>query len=163
MHSLHDLSEDIDEVVMGALWAEIRTFPWRRRTRAFAASLLFDTRASVMSLLLPGRTRGGPEPVALVNPQSPAADRLAGPDPACGRGSRSASEESAVELVELLDWALATHIIDRVDAALQMELIAAGEEVADEDTPRTLRGTCSQAAPGGRTSRGVWQDSDVPA
>jgi len=52
----------------------------------------------------------------------------------------------AAELAEFLDWALASGVIQRDDALLLLDLVAAGDEVADEDTPRTLRGTCSQAA-----------------
>lgn len=145
MYSLRDLSEDIDAVVMGALWAEIRSFPWRRRSRAFAASLMYDTRASVMNLLLPGRTRRGPEPVVLMDPQSPMTERLVGWDPSYACGPSATCEQSTVELVELLDWALAALVIDRADAVLLLDLIGAGDEVAEVETPRTLRGTCSQA------------------
>ena len=145
-YSLRDLSDDIDAVVMGALWAEIRSFPWRRRTHAFAASLMLDTRASVVGLLLPGYTRRGPEPVIWVDPQSPITERLIGPDASCACTSRPACEEAALELVELLDWALAAQVIRTGDARLLLDLIAAGEEVADQDTPQTLRGACSQAA-----------------
>ena len=146
IYSLRDLSDDIDALVMGALWAEIRTFPWRRRTRSFAASLMYDTRTAVISLLLPGRTRLGPEPVVLMDPQSPMAERLIGSDSSCGCGPSVTRERSAVELVELLGWALAAGVIHREDALLLLDLVAAGDEVADDDTPRTLRGTCSQAA-----------------
>lgn len=146
IYSLRDLSDDIDALVMGALWAEIRTFPWRRRTRAFAASLMYDTRTAVISLLLPGWTRLGAEPVVLMDPQSPMAERLVGLNSSCGCGPSVTCDQSAVELAEFLDWALASGVIQRDDALLLLDLVAAGDEVADEDTPRTLRGTCSQAA-----------------
>ena len=143
--SLRDLSDDIDAVVVGALWAEIRSFPWRRRTRAYAASLMYDTRAAVIDVVLPGRTRGRPEPVAFVDPQSALYDSVATRSGSWLAGS-STCEQSARELVELLDWALTTKVIDREDARLILELAAAGEEMADHETPRTLRGTSSQAA-----------------
>lgn len=145
-YSLRDLSDDIDAVVMGALWAEIRSFPWRRRTHAFAASLMLDTRASVVNLLLPGYTRRGPEPVTWVDPHSPISERLMAPDPSRACAVGPVYEEAAVELVELLDWALAAQVIRTGDARLLLDLIAAGEEVGEDDTPQTLRGTCSQAA-----------------
>ena len=144
--SLRDLSDDIEAVVVGALWAEIRSFPWRRRTRAFAASLMYDTRAAVMAVLLPGRTRRGDDPLVLMDPLGSLADCVVGSS-ASWRSNRPPScEQSAVELVELLDWALAGGVIDREDAGLLLELVAAGEEVADGDTPRSLRGTSSQTA-----------------
>ena len=144
VNNLRDLSDDIEAVVVGALWAEVRSFPWRRRTRAFAASLLFDTRAAVIEVLLPGRTRGGPEPVVFLDPQLLLAGSLH--PVSCTWDTSAPCEQSAEELLELIDWALAGHVIDREDSVLLLDLVAAGEEVADGDTPRTLRGTTSQAA-----------------
>ncbi len=42
---LRDLSADIDDLLAGELWLQIRTFPWRRRRRAYAKSLLPIARA----------------------------------------------------------------------------------------------------------------------
>ena len=146
MFSLRDLSEDIDAVVMGALWAEIRSFPWQRRTRAFAASLMYATRASVMDLLLPTWARHGRESVVPVDPQAALTRCLEGTDTwRCG-GTSATCEQSALELAGLLDWALSSRVIDRDDRLLLRDLIDAGHEVAPEDTAMTLRGTCSQAA-----------------
>ena len=141
--NLRDLSDDVEAVVIGSLWAEIRSFPWRRRTRAFAASLMFETRAAAVSTLLPGRRRGTAEPVVLIDPVS-SADGLVGRP--LWHDRRSPCEQSTLELVELLDWALASCVVERSDVTLLLELIAAGDEVGDGDTPRTLRGTSSQAA-----------------
>lgn len=146
-YSMRDLSSDIDAVVMGALWAEIRSFPWRRRTHAFAASLMLDTRASVVKLLIPGYTRSGPEPVIFVDPQSSNTERLIGPaEVSSCSGPRSSCEEAALELADLLDWALMTGVIGTTDAQLLLDLTAAGDDVADQDTPQMRRGVCSQAA-----------------
>ena len=142
---LADLSDDIEGVVVGALWEKIRTFPWRRRTRAYAANLMLDTKAAVLALLQPGRTRRGPEPVVFIDTTTSCLDaiaddrtRLCSPDKAC--------EEATTELVALLDWARATRVVSGEDVLLLVELIQAGYQVADRETPRTLRGVCSEAA-----------------
>jgi hypothetical protein len=72
---VRDLSADIDDLLAGQLWLQIRTFPWQRRTRAYAKSLLLDTRLGVLAELRPYRTRAGHDPVLLVDPIStPAVD-----------------------------------------------------------------------------------------
>ena len=68
---LRDLSRDIDETVAGALWVEIRTFPWRDHTHGYATWLIWETRASVLGLLLPTRGRTGAEREVAVDPLSP--------------------------------------------------------------------------------------------
>jgi hypothetical protein len=65
---LRDLSRDIDGLLAGELWLQIRTFPWRRRCRAYAKSLLLDTRTAVLAELRPYRTRDGHTRVVLVDP-----------------------------------------------------------------------------------------------
>lgn len=144
--SLRDLCDDIDAVVAGALWAEIRSFPWRRRTHAYAASLLLDTRGAVVRLLLPGQTRTGPEPLVWVDPQSPVSEWLFGPAGPLLCLPRRACDEAALELTEFLDWALAGQVITADDVRLLLELVAAGDEVAAIDTPQSRKGAASQAA-----------------
>lgn len=146
MRSLRDLADDIDEMVMSALWVQVRCFPWRRRTRAYAANLMRDTRASVLDSLGRRRHPEGPRSQVLIDPQSPLVEWLSTPEVIGRCATASSCEQATIELVELLDWALAGGVIERDDAALLLELIAAGEEVADQDTPWTMRGICTQAA-----------------
>lgn len=146
MHTLRDLGEDVDEMVMSALWVEIRCFPWRRRTRAYAANLMRDTRASVLETVGIRRRSPWPGSDVLLDPQSPLVEWLSTPEARCRCEPASSCEQTTLELVELLDWALASDVIERDDAALLLDLVAAGEVVADQDTPWTRRGICSQAA-----------------
>jgi hypothetical protein len=44
---LADQAGDVLALVVGELTAQIRSFPWRRRTRAYAANLLLDTKAAL--------------------------------------------------------------------------------------------------------------------
>lgn len=118
MHSLRDLDDNIDAFVMSALWVQIRCFPWRRRSRAYAANLMRDTRASVLETFGQRRRPGGPGSCVLVDPQSPLADWLSTPEVGCGCEPTSSCEQATIELVAVLEWALATGVIDRDDAVL---------------------------------------------
>lgn len=146
MHALRDLADDIDELVMSALWVQIRCYPWQRRTRAYAANLMRDTRASVLDALGIRRRSPGVGSNVLLDPQSPLVDWLSTPEVRRRRAPAPSCEQSSRELVELLDWALASGVVDRDDTALLLELIEASDEVADRDTPWTKRGVSSQAA-----------------
>lgn len=137
-YRLRDLSADIDAVVMGALWVEIRAFPWRRRTRAYAKSLLLDTRAAVLRLLLPSRTRSGDDPIVLVQPSS-LVDRAVDLDGGSG------VDEARTELLDLLGWAVSSSVVTADDVAVLLELVAAGDARSDQGQ-RMRPGLCTQAA-----------------
>ena len=46
---LRNLSDNIDEMVAGQVWLQIREFPWRRRRRAIAQNILMDARRAVLA------------------------------------------------------------------------------------------------------------------
>ena len=136
---LRDLSPDIDGLLAGQLWLQIRTFPWRRRTRGYAKSLLLDTRLAVLAELRPYRTRAGHDPVLLVDPlRGPAADGPSG----AGLLDRPVPPEhdpDAPRLVDVLVWAHRSGVVDSADAALLIDLVAAAERLAPAGA-RTRRG-----------------------
>ena len=126
---LRDLSDDIEVMVVGELWQQIRTFPWRRRTRAYAANLLLDTRAAVLRELRPNRGADGQLRVVPVDCSLGRLDAIAGV-------SRNAdlwpSEpvDSHDDLVDLVAWAWAGHVISDRDVELLVDLLRAGHAVA---------------------------------
>ena len=136
-----DLGPEVDQVVMASLWLEIRTFPWRRRTRAYATSLRYNTRQSALDYLL-----------------QPAADRrrLVSCDPVeLIRGTAatahpeheiSADDAARGELVDYLRWCLEDGLITRDDAKFMLELIEAGWQTLDSGVLRIRRGSCSLPA-----------------
>lgn len=127
---LRDLSADIDDLLTGQLWLQIRTFPWQRRTRAYAKSLLLDTRLGVLAELRPYRTRAGHDPVLLVDPIStPAVD---GPSDAELLDRPFLHEHDLDEsgLVDVLQWAQRSGVVDLADVALLIDLVAAAERLA---------------------------------
>lgn len=144
MHSLRYLSDDIDQVVMGALWVQIRCFPWRRRTRAIAANILQDTRDDVLSQLT--QPRGSKGACLPVDPLSWVWDSaIAGGEQAMLTPG-PAGDQAIRELVDVLEWALASRIVRQGDLGLLLDLVAAGDDVAEQETAWMKRGVCSQAA-----------------
>jgi hypothetical protein len=138
---LRDLSREIDEIVAGALWVEIKTFAWRDHTRGYATWLIWETRASVLGLLLPTRGRAGAEREVAVDPLSPLNPWSTQPAQTCDQHDADASE---AELRELLRWALAAGHLTQVDVELLLDIVTAGASVAE--TAHSRYGMCSQAA-----------------
>ena len=124
---LPDLTGDVLALVVGELTVQIRTFPWRRRTRAYAASLLLDTKAALLRELLPHRTRTRPHArEVLVDPTDPRqVDALL--DAPTG-GPDGADDPT---LVDLLGWACWTGVVGSDDAALLLEVERTRESGGD--------------------------------
>jgi hypothetical protein len=120
---LRDLSPDIDVLVVGELALQIRGFPWRRRGRAYAASLLLDARRALLRELRPDRGRevgGRVMPVehgSLLRRYGPRLMRDAVPD----RSGDGQDVRGAV-----LAWALRAGLVDAGQVALLVELAAEG-------------------------------------
>jgi len=112
---LADLHHDIVALVVGELTVQLRTFPWRRRSRAYAANLLLDTRAALLRELRPGCTRTHPHRgEVLVDPLDlrQVAELLEVAAPA---------QSAAAELLDLLMWAERTGVAAGDDLRLLVE------------------------------------------
>jgi hypothetical protein len=122
------------EMVVGELTCQIRLYPWRRRTRAYAAGLLLDTKHALWrgELRPPGDGRT-PREAHPVDPTRWA--ELTGQD----RAGQTAvdGDPTDVELLDLLAWAAARGVATIEDLRLLLELErcrgygrAAGKQVA---------------------------------
>lgn len=102
------------ELVVGELTVQIRTFPWQRRTRAYAANLLLDTKAALLKELRPHGA--SPMAVVLVDPTDPVrvAALLDSPTEANGRDD--------LDLFDLLTWATRNNVLDPGDVALLVQI-----------------------------------------
>lgn len=114
---LRDMADDMLALVVGELAAQIRSFPWRRRTRAYAANLLLDTKAALLRELRPARSRArhsGQD--LLVDPLDTWRVKTlldaAVPGP----------EDDEIRLVDVLVWAARRGIAPPEDLALLDEL-----------------------------------------
>lgn len=98
---LADLSPGMVGLIVGELTCQIRAFDWRRRRRAVAACLKWDTRRAVLGEFLPGheRRRGWVERV--VAPTNPVWEdtRLCPP-------VAHPADEADVDVADLLLWAV---------------------------------------------------------
>lgn len=134
--------KDVDGIVIGALWVAIRAFAWRTRKRGFAAALIHDTRAGVLSLLLPDYTRTGRREVTFLDPLAPFLGVLV--EQSCVTGTAADFEPD--QLAELLRWGLSSGIVSREDARLLLELVDADRNNRSLASPQWDRGPCSMAA-----------------
>ena len=118
---LADLADDMLGLVVGELTVQIRVFPWRRRTRAYAANLLLDTKTALWRELRPHRTRTCPGAgEVLVDPTD--ARRVA------GLFDRSVPDgDGDLDLLDLLVWAKRTGVVDAEDVALLLHVEHARE------------------------------------
>jgi hypothetical protein len=118
---LRNLSEDIEQMVAGQVWLQIREFPWRRRRRAIAQNILMDARRAVLADLgvdTASRRRG--VVVILVDTiEAAATDCRSGILLHHDHRSRSGEEPT---LEGILQWATGNGVVRDQDAAILLEL-----------------------------------------
>jgi hypothetical protein len=143
---LRDLSTDIDDLLAGELWLQIRAFPWRRRRRAYAKSLLLDTRLAVLGELRPYRTRDRQTRVILIDPVASGTDDEPAREPASSLTGRTgvldrahvdAHDQDSSTLLDVLEWAQRSGVIDRAEAALLLELAVAADSTGSAERTRS--------------------------
>ena len=135
---LRNLSKDIDAMVAGQLWLQIREFPWRRRRRAIAQNILMDARRAVLrDLGVDNRSRSRGFEVILVDTTAVGAAHDGGSDTLVDHNPGSELGDE-LNFLALLDWATGKGVVTDQDAAILLEL--AGLEVAG-----TVRGLNSAA------------------
>ena len=135
---LRNLSKDIDEMVAGQVWLQIREFPWRRRRRAIAQNILMDARRAVLrDLGVDTRSCSRGVVVILVDTTAvgAATDRGSG---ALADHDRPSGLGDELTLLAVLQWATGKGVVTDQDAAILLEL--AGLEVAGAVRGPELRG-----------------------
>ena len=107
---LGHLSDEIVTVVVGELTCQIRRYPWRRRTRAYASNLLLNTKQA----LLRGELRPGlPDQPMLV---------LIDPHDALRLVDTAQHDRDDVDVVDLLLWAGGHGIAPLEDLLMLLDL-----------------------------------------
>jgi len=135
---LRNLSEDIEEMVAGQVWLQIREFPCRRRRRAIAQNILMDARRAVLRDLgvdTASRRRGVVVILVDTTAVGTVTDGRAGAFVDADPGARLGDE---LTLLAVLEWATGKGVVTDQDAAILLEL--ASLEVAG-----TVRGLNSAA------------------
>jgi hypothetical protein len=113
-----DLTSDPLGLVVGELTVQIRSFPWRRRTRAYAANLLLDTKKALWRELRPHRSCSFPcagevlvDPTDVVKVAALLDTAADGPE-----------TDGDLQLIDVFRWAEATGIVEARDLDLLMRL-----------------------------------------
>jgi hypothetical protein len=135
---LRNLSSDIDQMVAGQVWLQIREFPWRRRRQAIAKNILMDARRALLrDLGVDTRRIGRGVVVMLVDTTRDSAATYVGSRSLVDQDGHSGSGDE-LTLADVLEWATGNGVVAPCDAAILLEL--AGCEVAG-----SVRGLSSAA------------------
>ena len=141
-HFWHLSDGDLEGIVVGAIWEQIRSYDWRSRPRHHGAAIHHATRKVVRATLMPDISRSRGHRVVLLNPQSWVFEALA------QHAETSATSldafDSRDQLGIFLNWAIGRGIVDDEDIGLLaalMDLDRGNPQIA-----RWLRGACSVAA-----------------
>ena len=138
IRSLSSLGPDIDAIVAGQLWIQVRAYPWRHRPRAVAKNILMETRRAVLADYGAATARR-----ACLVPVAPpelteALDQ--GPTPVTD------VQVADLALLGLLAWARARGVLAREDAWLLWELVLATDDEPDPPLAGLGRGVTSLRA-----------------
>ena len=136
IRSLTSLGPDVDALVAGQLWIQVRQYPWASRPGAVAKNILMETRRAVLADYgAQTARRAGLVPVA-PPVLTEALDQ--GPEPVVDE------TVGDLALLELLAWARARGVLACEDVWLLWELVLAAEE--DPLESRLARGVTSLRA-----------------
>lgn len=110
---LRDLGTGMVGVIVSELTCQIRTYPWRDRPRAVAASLRWDTRFAVLAEFRPSTPGHRHRAERVLEPMSPEWESTS-----LGRvATTTPNDEADIDVVDLLLWA-ARAGVDEADIAL---------------------------------------------
>jgi len=151
---LRNLSENIDEMVAGQVWLQIRAFPWSRRRRAIASNILMDARRAVLADLGvdTARRRRGFMVVLVDRIEVEAIDGGSGILLEHDRSARSGDEHT---LVEVLQWATGKGVVTHHDAAILLELarLEVGDPVRGLSSAAEIRAVATRRGVNEKTVR----------
>jgi hypothetical protein len=118
---LRNLSGDIDQIVAGQVWLQIREFPWRRRRRAIAKNILMDARRALLRDLGVDTRRCNRGVVLLLMDTNDGAVAAVGPRALVYQDGHAGSGDE-LTLAEVLEWATGNGVVAACDAATLLEL-----------------------------------------
>lgn len=138
IRSLSSLGPDVDAIVAGQLWIQVRAYPWGDRPRAVAKNILMETRRAVLADYGAATARRSCL-VPVAPPElTEAIDR--GPTPVTD------VQVADLALLGLLAWARARGVLAREDAWLLWELVLATDDEPDPPLAGLGRGVTSLRA-----------------
>lgn len=131
---LTNLTPDIEQIIAGELWIQVRTFPWQRLHKV-AANIVMNTRQRALQECgVASQVSRIDRTWAMTTPYDLTGDvNWEGLSSRSGMARRSARDE----LLDVLDWASDRDVITPDDRALLLGLVAAADQV---DTVAVGRG-----------------------
>lgn len=138
----HVADDDLEGVVVGALWEQIRKYDWQAHESHHAVRLHHTTRKAVRELLLRDPSRWQSRGVVLLDPQGYVLQSVVNCRPP--RSIEVADLGPGDELDVLLTWAIRAGVLGRRDQQLLTSLVEADR--SNSTIPLRLRGPCSVAA-----------------
>ena len=149
VRSLWSLGGEVEQIVAGQLWIQIRVYPWRTRPRAVAKNALMETRRAVLAdfgastaISVPLVPLPPPEMAEAIEQR--AADLTAEPSP-------------DLVLLNVLVWARAHGVLTAAAATLLWDLVVLASDSLQRSAPEGMaRGTGSlDAATRAADARGL--------
>lgn len=120
---LADLGPAMVGIIVSELTCQIRTYPWRHRSRAVAASLRWDTRHAVLAEFRPSTPQHRHRAERVLEPMSPEWQ-----DTPLGQITTTTDPDADIDLVDLLLWA-AGKGVDPADITLLLRTEQARADV----------------------------------
>ncbi len=151
IRGLSSLGPEVDGIVAGQLWLQLRDYPWRGRPRAVAKNTLMDTRRAVLRDFGASTYRRA----ALVPIASP--DQASSVDHALERVKYEQLIPD-LALLHLLVWATARGVLRNDDAALLWDLVLVDTEILDDPSERLRAGGNGSQRAAGRLARTLGVD-----
>ena len=141
-HFWHLAGGDVEGIVVGAIWEQIRSYDWRSRRRHHASAIHHGTRKAVRATLMPDTSRTLGQRVVLLNPQSWVFEALVEHDESASTSLDAF--DSRDQLAIFLNWATGHGVVDDDEIGLLDALMDLDRHNAQ--IPKWLRGACSMAA-----------------
>ncbi|KRA37938.1 MULTISPECIES: hypothetical protein [unclassified Nocardioides] len=140
-HFWHLSDGDIESIVVGAVWEQIRCYAQHARRCHHASVIHHNARKSVRAILLPDTSRTRGRRVVLLSPQSWVFEAVAEQPP---ESLPLDNFDSREQLEIFLRWASGHGVVEHDDLALLSGLLDLDRRNAE--IPKWLRGACSTAA-----------------
>lgn len=133
IRGLSSLGPEVDGIVAGQLWLQVRDYPWRVRPKAVAKNTLMDTRRAVLRDYGASTYRRA----ALVPLASP--EEASTADHALER-VQFEQQVPDLALLQLLVWATAWGVLRNGDAALLWDLVLVDAQILTDPSERLSHG-----------------------
>lgn len=141
-HFWHLAGADVEGIVVGAMWEQVRSYDLHPGRRHHASVIHHETRKAVRATLMPDTSRTRGRRVVLLSPQSWLFEALAGHDELTSSGLEAFDSRDQLRI--FFSWAIDHGVVGGGDVELLVALVDLDRR--NPEIPRWLRGACSMTA-----------------